>query len=162
MNKGVINYILAVLLCAFSFFSCGALFMGTTQTVSIKSFPQGSTIEVDGTTDLTPAMIELQRNNSYVVTISKEGYETQQVKIGQKVNVGIVVLDILGGLVPLIIDAAMGTWNNLEPKEITVNLTSKQTGALDIPVKMVLTEDEDVFLKVVSPQTVQIQIKKAE
>ena len=159
MNKGITVYLLVVL-CAFSLTSCGALFKGSTQTVSVKTFQQGATIEVGGQTYVTPALIELPRNQNYVVTISKEGYETQQVRINRSVSGGIVILDILGGVLPVIIDAAMGTWYNLSPEEINVNLVSKQSGTSDIPVKMLITGDTS--LKIESPQPVQIKIEKAE
>ena len=159
MNKGITNYLLVVL-CAFSLTSCGALFKGTTQTISVKSFQEGSTIEVDGQTYVSPALIELPRNQNYIVTISKEGYETEKIKINRTVSGGIVVLDILAGLVPVIIDAAMGTWYNLSPEEINVNLKSKQSGSLDIPVKIISTSDAS--LKIESPQPVQIKVEKAE
>ncbi len=151
---------LTVVLCAFSLTSCGALFKGSTQTVSIKSFQQGSTIEVDGQTYTTPALIELPRNKNYVVTISKEGYETQQVRINRTVSGGIVILDILGGVLPVVVDAVMGTWYNLSPKEINVNLVSKQSGTSDIPVKMILTGDNT--LKVTAPQNIHIKIQQSE
>ena len=159
MNKGITNYLLVVL-CAFSFISCGALFKGTTQTIGVKSFQEGSTIVVDGQTYVSPALIELPRNQNYVVTISKEGYETQQVRINKTVSGGIVILDILAGVLPIVIDAVMGTWYNLSPGEINVNLKSKQSGALDIPVKITTTDEASV--KIESPQPVQIKIEKAE
>ncbi len=160
MNKGIQYWLLITLLFAFAFTSCGALLKGSTQSVGIKSFQQGSTIEVDGQTHVSPALIELPRNQNYVVAISKEGYETQQLRITQKISGGIVALDILCGILPVIVDAVMGTWYNLSPKEINVNLVSKQTGALDIPVKMVLIDNAS--LKVVSPQRVHIRIEQSE
>ena len=154
MNKGITNYLLVVLLCAFSLISCGALFEGTTQTISVKSFQQE-----DGQTYVSPVLIELPRNQNYVVTISKEGYETQQVKINKTVSGGIVTRDT-GGVLPVVVDAVRDTWYNLSPKEINVNLKSKQSGALDIPVKITATSDASV--KIVSPQPVQIKVEKAE
>ena len=94
------------------------------------------------------------------MTISKEGYETQQIRINKTVSGGIVILDILGGVLPVVIDAVMGTGYNLSPKEINVNLVSKQSGALDIPVKMSITGGTS--LKVVSPQPVHIKIEQTE
>ena len=160
MNKGVSNRFLIALLCVFSFVSCGALFKGSTQTISVKSVQQGSTIEVDGQTFVSPALIELPRNQNYIVTISKEGYETRQIRINRTVSGGIVILDILGGVLPVVIDAVMGTWYNLTPKEINVNLVSKQTGVLDMPVKMILTDDTS--LKIMSPQKVYVKIEQVE
>ena len=154
MNKGITNYLLVVLLCAFSLTSCGALFEGTTQTISVKSFQQE-----DGQTYVSPVLIELPRNQNYVVTISKEGYETQQVKINKTVSGGIVTRDT-GGVLPVVVDAARGTWYNLSPKEINVNLKSKHSGALGIPVKITATSDASV--KIVAPQPVQIKVEKVE
>ena len=155
MNKEITNYLLVVLLCAFSLTSCGALFKGTTQTISVKSFQQE-----DGQTYVSPVLIELPRNQNYVVTISKEGYEPQEIKINKTVSGGIVTRDNRGGVLPVVVDAARGTWYNLSPKEINLNLKSKQSGALDIPIKITATSDASV--KIVSPQPVQIKVEKAE
>ena len=95
-----------------------------------------------------------------LLPFQKEGYETQQVRINKTVSGGIVILDILGGVLPVVIDAVMGTWYNLNPNEINVNLVSKQSGALGIPVKMMIADDAS--LKVVSPQPVHIKIEQTE
>jgi len=47
------------------------------------------------------------------------------------VRAGIVVLDILVGLVPVIIDAATGAWNSLSPNMVNVTLT--KTAMIDGP-----------------------------
>ena len=49
---------------------------------------------------------------------------------------------------------------NLKYAIDNVNLKSKQTGALDIPVKITATSDASV--KIVSQQPVQIKVEKAE
>ena len=46
----------------FTLSGCGALFVGTTQSISINSSPVGSKIELDGGVYTTPATIELARN----------------------------------------------------------------------------------------------------
>ena len=152
-------FALATLACVFSFSGCGALFKGSTQTIGVRSAQYGITIEVAGQTYESPTSIELQRDRDYVVSISKEGYETQQIRIHKKVSGGIVILDILGGLIPLLVDGLMGTWYNLSPDEITVNLKSKQTGQVDIPVKLVTVNDQS--LRISASQPVQIKIVRA-
>ncbi len=101
---------------------CGALFLGTTQTVNINSSPVNSKVEIDGGIYTSPVSIELARNKNYTVTISKEGYEPRSVKINRSVSGGIVILDVLAGIVPVIIDMAMGTWYKLTPSTVNVNL----------------------------------------
>ncbi len=139
------------------FNGCGALFKGTTQKIQVNSHPQGSMVNVDGVEYTSPVSIELQRNKSHVVTISKDGYKTEKIAINRTVSGGIVVLDVLGGVVPLIIDAAMGTWYNLEPKTINVTLRSNETGLSDIPINFMASEDGAV--KITAPEPVKIAIE---
>ena len=157
-NKGNTRYlILVTLLCAFCVSGCGAILKGTTQTISIKSAPEGSTIEVNGQEFTSPALIELPRNRNYIVTISKEGYETHQSQIHKTISGGILIIDILLGLMPVIVDAAMGTWYNLSPGEIMVTLKSKQDSSLDIPIK--ITANGGASVTVESPQSIQVKIE---
>lgn len=149
---------LAILTCL-TLAGCGALFKGTTQSVNINSSPPNSIIEVDGGIYTTPATIELARKNDYIVTISKDGYESRTVKISKQVSGGIVILDILGGLYPLLIDAIMGTWYNLSPSSVNVNLESKRSGAVDIPVNISAIGEG---IRIESDAPVTIRIKKTE
>ncbi len=149
------------LLCTFSLFSfsgCGLILNGSTQLISIRSTPPGSTVDIEGETYTTPAEAELERNQNYNVTISKEGYETRQVRIRKKVDIGVVLLDLLGSGVGLMVDYMAGSLYDLYPERISVTLTSQQTGAVDIPVKIVPSGDASV--KFISTQPVQIKIEK--
>ena len=139
---------------------CGVIFKGTTQNINVNVTPAGSTINVDGQSYTSPTVITLARNNNYVVTISKDGYETQQVRINKKISGGIVLLDILVSytLIPILIDAATGAWYNLKPDQITVTLRSNQTGVIgDVPIKMSVIGRN---LKISSPKPVHIQISE--
>ena len=156
-----VSLALLCIFCLFSFSGCGVVLNGSTQLISIRSTPSGSTVDIEGETYTTPAEAELERNQNYIVTISKEGYETQQLRIRKKVDVGVVVLDViffLGG--GLFIDYVVGALYDLYPEKIDVTLTSKQTGAVDIPVKIVPSGDASV--KFVSTQPVQIKIEKIQ
>ena len=57
-----------------------------------------------------------------MIQFAKEGYETVSCALNATTNVGIVVLDVLGGLVPLIVDAATGNWKTLEEDACSVEL----------------------------------------
>jgi hypothetical protein len=59
--------------CSVALTGCGALFVGTTQTISINSSPTNSEVKIDEGIFTTPTSVELARNKSYTVTISKEG-----------------------------------------------------------------------------------------
>lgn len=140
--------------------SCGALFVGTTQTVHINSSPVNSKIELDGGIYRSPASVVLARNKNYTVTISKEGYETRSVKINRTVSGGIVILDVLAGVFPVIIDMVMGTWYKLSPNTINVNLVSTQSGKRNVPVNISIVDKDGISIK--SAEPVKIKIKVSE
>ena len=61
-----------------------------------------------------------------MIQFAKEGYETVSCQLNAKVNVGILVLDILGGLlVPVIVDAATGDWTTLQEDACSVELSEE-------------------------------------
>ena len=51
-----------------------------------------------------------------------EGYKSITRNVTNKVGAGWVILDVLGGLVPIIIDAVTGAWYDLSEKNVDVNL----------------------------------------
>ena len=58
----------------------------------------------------------------------KEGYYDRTEQVTRFVGFGWIVLDILTGLVPLIIDMATGDWNMLETETLVVAM-EKTEGA---------------------------------
>lgn len=104
---------------------CGLMFGGTRQTIRATSSPEGAVVvTTPSTVDYkTPTVLNLERKNSYVLTFSMPGYTSQKVEVQRKMRVGIVVLDVLSGLVGVVIDAATGAWYQLTPDVNSVTLT---------------------------------------
>lgn len=118
---------LSVLLLAFVLCSCGALFIPSTKDVTVNSTPLEARVAIDGVEyGLTPITVELDNNIDHTVVVSKEGYETVSCILSAKVKIEIVVLDVLGGLVPVVVDAATGSWKALEKTNCTVTLPEAQ------------------------------------
>ncbi|ODS53114.1 MAG: hypothetical protein ABS36_14325 [Acidobacteria bacterium SCN 69-37] len=113
-----------VLLVAFSSSACGLVFGGTRQMIRVESTPVGASVATDPstTTYATPASFSLQRNRSYAMTVSAPGYTSRTIDIQRSIRAGIVVLDIVFGLVPVVVDAATGAWYSLSPEYNTVVL----------------------------------------
>ncbi len=71
----------------------------------------------------TPTTLELERKNEYVLTFSKEGYESAQIQITKHLSGGYLAADILlTGLLGVVIDGITGAWYNLKPEAVTVSL----------------------------------------
>lgn len=112
---------------------CGLIFGGTRQTIQATSSPPAVTIVTSPPTATltTPASVSLERKKDYTLTFSKTGYTSADAQIAHHVRAGIIVLDILFGLVPVIVDAATGAWNSLSPSLVNVTLT--KTAMIDGP-----------------------------
>jgi len=98
---------------------CATLFKGSTDGVSFSSDPDGAKVYVNGTLlGTTPVQLELKSENSYSIEFRKEGYENRTVLLNNSVGAGWIVLDILGGLFPIVIDAATGNWYSLDQEHV--------------------------------------------
>lgn len=112
----------------FTFNSCATLFKGSTDGVNFSSEPNGAKVYVNG--DLlgtTPFPLELKSNKTYTIEFKKDGFETRTVLLNSSVGGGWIVLDILGGLLPVIIDAATGDWYSLDQDHVNAVLEEQQT-----------------------------------
>ena len=167
-------FVLALILGHLAFNGCGTLFKGTTQGIRVDSSPQGSIVEVAITQsgmDLgstvsqfekytTPATIQLPRSKAYLLTVSKEGYKTETIAINRRISGGILILDILGGIVPVVVDIATGAWYNLDPGNVKVTLKSNETGLSDIPINFMASKNGTLGIE--APESVKIKIEVVE
>lgn len=111
------------------FSSCATIFKGSTDDVSFSSDPSGAKVYVNGSLlGTTPVQLELKSKNSYTIEFKKEGYETKTVLLNNSVGGGWIVLDVLFGLVPIIVDAATGNWYELDQEHVNGVLEEQQKG----------------------------------
>lgn len=102
---------------------CATLFSAGDVAVSAGSNPTGADVWVDGTLrGKTPLTLELDNTRPHTVTFRMAGRQDQTVDLRTSVRAGFIVLDVLGGLIPVIIDAATGEWKTIAPKTVNVNL----------------------------------------
>lgn len=95
--------------------------------MSFSSDPSGAKVYVNGTLlGTTPVQLELKSKNSYTIEFKKEGYETRIVLLNNSVGAGWIVLDVLGGLIPIIIDAATGNWYTLDQEHVNAVLEQQK------------------------------------
>ncbi len=104
---------------------CGVIFGGTRQSIRTTSSPDGTAVTTTPATVeyKTPTSLSLERKQEYVLTFSMPGYTEQKVELQRSLRSGIVVLDVLSGLVGVVVDAATGGWYKLSPETVSVTLT---------------------------------------
>jgi hypothetical protein len=122
--RGVNRALLTGLILVLS--ACATLFNSDKDAVSFSSTPSEAEVWINGSMrGHTPLTLELQPNEEYTVVFRKDGRE-QAYELENHVGAGWVVLDVLGGLIPIIVDAATGDWQELDSKAIQVNLPAGQ------------------------------------
>jgi hypothetical protein len=112
----------------FMFSGCATIFKGNSNIVEFSSQPQHADVYVNGfLKGHTPINLKLESKKTYNIEFKKEGYETQTFTLTNSVGAGWVVLDVVFGLVPVVIDAATGCWYGLDQDAINAILEKQQT-----------------------------------
>jgi len=93
---------------------CAALFNQSTTPVQLNSNPSGVEVFMDGNRlGTTPLQVDLTVAEGHNITFRHNGSEVTCM-INKKIGLQWVVLDVLGGLVPIVVDAATGSWYELD------------------------------------------------
>ena len=64
--------------------------------------------------------VDLSIRREHTITFRKDGYKDKSYQVSRSVGFGWIVLDVLGGLVGIIVDAATGDWFMLDTDHVNV------------------------------------------
>jgi hypothetical protein len=140
--RKLIVMLLVLSVLSLNFIGCAALFNTDGGRVTLNSKPPDAEVFVDGhPLGRTPVTLELDRTTTHQVTIVTDGIERTYL-LNKKIDAGWIILDVLAGLVPIIIDAATGSWYDLSPHYINAHLVPgakyqayKGTGKIGIRIQ---------------------------
>ena len=122
------KFVLFLAVClVLSLTSCATLFKGTTEEVNFGSNPTGAEVWVDGKLmGTTPINFRLITKKVYLIEFKYQD-QTKSVYLNNHVGAGWIVLDVLGGLVPVIIDAVTGAWYSFDQSNVNVDFRAPGT-----------------------------------
>jgi hypothetical protein len=119
-------FVASVTAACFTITGCAALFRGSHDVVSFSSDPPGAKVYVDGMEmGKTPMQAPLVAKHDHSVQFRMDGYEATSKVISSSAGGGWIVLDVLGGVIPIVVDAATGAWNGLDDSNVSVILDKK-------------------------------------
>ncbi|WP_237072586.1 PEGA domain-containing protein [Pseudaestuariivita rosea] len=107
---------------------CATITRGSDDTLQIISTPSGATVETTNgySCGPTPCQIDIPRRSEFIVTVSKPGCETKQIRVTNQTSdrgaVGAAGNILLGGVIGLGVDAATGATQDLVPNPVEVRL----------------------------------------
>jgi hypothetical protein len=106
---------------------CASIFKGTSTNIDFNSDPTGAKVYVNGNLmGTTPVKLKLESKKVYNLEFKKEAYETKTFTITNHVGVGYIILDVVFGLVPVVVDAATGAWYNLDQDNVNAILEKQK------------------------------------
>ena len=118
--------ILAATILALSLTGCATLLKGNTQEVAFASDPAKAQVYINGSYfGDTPFTMELYSSNSHTVEFRKSGYQSKSFLINSELGLGWVILDVISGFYPVVIDAITGDWKVLDPTIVMTNLEKR-------------------------------------
>ena len=114
--------------------ACATITRGTNQNFVVESSPSEANVRLStGQTCVTPCTLRMKRKSEFAVTVSKEGYQTQEARVhgvvkggGAAGGVGNV---IFGGIIGVGVDASNGSMMNLTPNPLKVTLAPVASAA---------------------------------
>jgi len=119
--------VLGVFLACLLIVSCATIFKGNSSKIDLASKPEGAKVFINGNEmGETPVRLKLESKGTYAIEFQMEGYKTKTINVQNHVGAGWIILDVLCGLVPVIIDAATGSWYELDQKAVTAILEKQQ------------------------------------
>lgn len=133
---------------------CATILKGSSAPVSINSTPSSANVEIKRTGGIviqqgqTPMTARLGKGKDYIVTISLDGYQTQNVPIikGGVEPTLFCNIGLAGGVfIGVIVDYVTGAMFNLEPDMISVSLqkVTATSGDDEVLYALLTIVDED-------------------
>ena len=111
-----------LLLALLSLCGCATIIRGTEQQVAINTDPPGAQVQLsNGTSCVSPCLLNCQRNQTLLLTISKEGYFTQTATL-------LPTLSGAGAILGGLIDYGTGAVYDLQPNPLHLTLIPDRGG----------------------------------
>jgi len=115
-NAGMLAVMIPLLFLSGCF---ATVFKGRNSSVEMTSVPDGATVYVDGAmVGQTPIKARLKSSTSHTIEFKKDGYKPVTKQISSGIGPGWVILDVAFGLVPVVVDAATGSWYSLDDDHV--------------------------------------------
>jgi PEGA domain-containing protein len=102
---------------------CAAVLGTKSKDFAFNSNPGGATVVVNGSpSGTTPVTLHLSNLKEHVIVFHKEGFQDATCTLTKGTGGGWVILDVVMGLVPVIIDAATNNWSQTKGSGCTQQL----------------------------------------
>ena len=118
-------FVLILMLLSMVLVGCATVLSGNSEDIRIQSKPEEAEVIINNIPrGHTPLRLELEKSKSYTIEIKHPDYPPRYITLDKSVNTGWVILDVLCGFIPIIVDASTGAWYNFSDDFINVSFDS--------------------------------------
>ena len=123
--------ILAILALALSTAGCATIVRGTTEQITVTTEPTGARVSASlAHACVSPCTFTVARKDEFIVSISKEGYKTQEIPVKTQLSGGGVAGAagniLIGGVIGLGVDAVTGSTLDHTPNPVRAILELRE------------------------------------
>ena len=112
-----------VVIVVLNFIGCATVFHNPNHEINFASNPDSAKVYIDGQyVGETPVVYKVDARKTHDIEFRKDGYKSKTYHLENFVGGGWVVLDIVLGLIPVIVDAATGQWFYPTAEDVQVAL----------------------------------------
>jgi hypothetical protein len=109
---------------------CASVLGSKQADFDFNASPGPAQVMVDGSPmGDTPLKVKLSNTKAHTITFKKDGFKDTSCQLDKGTGAGWVILDVVTGLVPIIIDAATNNWSQTKAHSCTVQLVPAEGAA---------------------------------
>ena len=114
---------------------CGLIFTSSSTPVTLETDPPGANVYIDGQPyGQTPLTVEVSNRRDHIVTFQIGQGAPTACNLTASTGAGWVLLDIMGALIPIIIDAVSDGWTTLDQTRCYARIQTGQGAGTATPV----------------------------
>jgi len=112
--------------------ACATITRGSNQDFTVESTPSGARVSTSNgfQCESTPCTFRMPRKNGFRVTVSREGYASQEIEVTSGISgggaAGMAGNVIFGGVVGAVVDGTSGAMKDLSPNPLVVVLLTPE------------------------------------
>jgi hypothetical protein len=116
---------------------CAAILGSKQKDFNLNSNPPGADVYLNGNRlGSTPLKVKLSNQATHTFVFRRQGYQEATCTLNRGTGAGWVILDVLTGLVPVVIDAATNSWSQTKGAECSQGLQPVTNGVAEEPIPM--------------------------
>ena len=146
--------IIGIVLIAVIIASCATIITGTTDTVNIKSEPEGAIVVFESTDGIykeqkkTPAIFTIPSDKTYTLSIKINGYKTKNIVLERKISGWVLGNILVGGIIGIAVDFISGG-AYIHEKAVNVKLEKKLPDKITLKILLINHKEKLVTIPVV-------------